>query len=180
MDSPRHIVVVGALVRNSEGAVLLVQSPKRGWEIPQGRVEEGESLTAAIHREIREETGVEVSLGPLAALYSKLSPPPALVFNFLADYRRGDLQPSEESPDLGWFSPEAALNLVSHPVNHQRLSTLLAFSGQMVYRTYTLNPFEVREETMVLDPSSALPERTREQWMLPEGHENPSEGGEGK
>jgi 8-oxo-dGTP diphosphatase len=162
MDSPRHIVVVGALVRNAQGAILLIRSPKRGWEIPQGRVEEGESLTAAIHREIREETGVEVSLGPLAALYSKLSPPPALVFNFLASYRSGDLRPSEESPELDWYATEAALKMVSHPVNLHRLNTLLTFSGKMVYRTYTLNPFEVREEAMVLDPSSPFSAQTRE------------------
>ena len=44
MDNPRHIVVVGCLIRNGNDEVLLVRHHKRGWEMPQGRVEEGEGL----------------------------------------------------------------------------------------------------------------------------------------
>ena len=78
MSEPKHTVVVGGLVRDGKGRVLLIRHHLRGWEIPQGRVEEGEGLAAALHREVREETGAEVAIGPLVAVYSKLSAPSAV------------------------------------------------------------------------------------------------------
>ncbi len=146
MDTPRHTVVVGALVRNREDAILLIRHPKRGWEIPQGRVEEGESLTAAIHREILEETGLQVKLGPLAAVFSKVSPPPAVVFQFLATCRGGIPRTSEESLEVGWYSRREALRLVTHPVNRDRLTSLLAFSGEVLFRSYTTGPYRMLSE----------------------------------
>jgi len=146
MNTPRHIVVVGALVRNREDAILLIRHPKRGWEIPQGRVEEGESLTAAIHREVLEETGLPVKLGPLAVVSSKISPPPAVVFQFLATCRGGIPRTSAESLEVGWYSRREALRLVTHPVNRDRLTTLLAFSGEVLFRSYTTGPYRMLSE----------------------------------
>ena len=40
------------------GSVLFVQHPTRGWEIPGGHLEEGESPEEAMIRELREETGL--------------------------------------------------------------------------------------------------------------------------
>ena len=143
MENPRHTVVVGCLVQNEGGEVLLIRHRKRGWEIPQGRVEEGESLLAALHREVREETGVEIEPGALAAVWSKISPPAAIIFTFLARYTGGDLKESDESPELGWFSAAEALALVSHPVNRDRLQALFDYSGAVVFRSYTANPYQV-------------------------------------
>lgn len=39
------------------GRLLLVEHPERGWELPGGRVEPGESPEEAMHRELFEETG---------------------------------------------------------------------------------------------------------------------------
>jgi 8-oxo-dGTP diphosphatase len=149
MEQPKHQVVAGCLVRNGAGELLLIRHRQRGWELPQGRIEEGESLTTGVCREVREETGVEIDLGALAAVYSKLTPPSAIIFSFLAVYRGGELTPSEESPELGWFSTEVALARVTHPVNRERLLTLLDFSGQVVYRAYTVAPFALVEQQVL-------------------------------
>ncbi len=147
MNSPTHVVVIGALIRNAADEILLIRHPKRGWEMPQGRVEQGESLVAALHREVNEETGVKVTLGPLAAVYSKVSAPTAIIFNFLADYHSGALQTSEESLEVAWFSAHKALQLVSHPVNLDRLQTVLSYSGAPLFRTYTSPPFAIFPES---------------------------------
>lgn len=150
MQQSTHQVVVGCLVRNRAGELLLIRHHKRGWELPQGQVEEGESLTAAAHREVREETGVEIELGALAAVYSKLTPPSAIIFNFLARYRDGELTPSDESPELGWFSAELALAKVTHPVNRERLVTLLDYGGAVIYRAYTVAPYALAEQQILV------------------------------
>jgi 8-oxo-dGTP diphosphatase len=143
MGEPKHTLVVSALVRNGWGDIVLIRSPKRGWEIPQGRVEEGEALVDALRREVREETGLEVDVGPLAALYSKLSPPSALIFCFLTTFRGGVPTTSDESLEVGWFAPDEALGLVEHPVNRERLEAPLAYSGRLVYRSYETKPYRV-------------------------------------
>ncbi len=59
---------VGAVVLDDAGRLLLVRrrnAPGRGlWSVPGGRVEPGESPAAAVAREVREETGLAVRVGP--------------------------------------------------------------------------------------------------------------------
>ncbi len=148
-DTPKHIIVVSCLIRDAADQVLLVRHHRRGWEMPQGKVEEGESLTEALHREVLEETGVTVEAGPLAAVWSKLSPPSALILGFLARYRSGELTTSDECPEVGWFETSRALELVTHPVNHDRLRPLLDFSGKILYRAYTPDPYQVHGEEIL-------------------------------
>ena len=60
---------VGAIVHDAAGRLLVIQrghEPHRGlWSLPGGRVEPGETAAQAIVREVREETGLEVSAGPV-------------------------------------------------------------------------------------------------------------------
>ena len=57
---------VGALVEH-DGRVLLVREEGR-WLLPGGGVEAGEEHTAALVREVREETGVDVTPGERVAV----------------------------------------------------------------------------------------------------------------
>ena len=140
---PLHTLVVGCLVRNANDEVLLIRNHKRGWEIPQGRVEEGESLIDALHREVREEAGVEIELGPLAAVWSKVTLPSAVIFTFLGRYRSGDLAPTGDSVEASWLAPAEAVALVANKVMKERLQVLLSFDGTINYRSYTLKPYQV-------------------------------------
>lgn len=63
-------VGIKALIRNSEGKILVLKSSLRGhventkvyWDIPGGRIDEGDGVEETLLREIEEETGVtEVS-----------------------------------------------------------------------------------------------------------------------
>ncbi|MGD9702653.1 MAG: NUDIX hydrolase [Acidimicrobiia bacterium] len=62
MSSPHPELCVGAVVVH-RGELLLVQrgrgAGQGSWSIPGGRVELGETLDAAVRRELREETGLE-------------------------------------------------------------------------------------------------------------------------
>lgn len=140
---PLHTLVVGCLVRNANDEVLLIRNHKRGWEIPQGRVEEGESLVEALHREVREEAGVEIEMGPLAAVWSKVALPPAVIFTFLGRYLSGDLATSGDSVEARWIAPAEAVEEVSNKVMKERLQVLLNFDGTINYRSYTLKPYQV-------------------------------------
>jgi 8-oxo-dGTP diphosphatase len=62
------VACVGAVVLDPRGRLLLIRrgnEPGRGlWSVPGGRVEPGESVAAAVEREVREETGLAVRAGP--------------------------------------------------------------------------------------------------------------------
>ncbi len=157
MEHPKHIIVVGGLIRNDAGDILLIHHYKRGWEIPQGRVEEGEELMEAFHREVLEETGVEVAPLSLAAIASKVSPPSAVIFSFIARYAGGELRTSDESLEVKWVSETEALALVTHPVNRNRLETLLTAGEQTLFRSYSTSPFTVLSETSMGTPQPQSP-----------------------
>ena len=144
--NPRHTTVVGCLVRNDQHQLLLIKHCKRGWEIPQGRVEEGENLLDALRREVREEAGVEIEPGPLAAVWSMLTPPSAVIFTFLGRYAGGDLGCCDDSVDAGWFSEEQAVELVTGSVMRDRLRVLLDYKDTTLYRAYTIRPYRVQME----------------------------------
>ena len=143
VKEPLHTLVVGCLVRNANDEILLIRHQKRGWEIPQGRVEEGENLIDALHREVLEEAGIEIEKGPLAAVWSKVTVPPAVIFTFLGRYLSGELAPTGDSAEARWIAPEKALEEVSNKVMKDRLQVLLHFDGTINYRSYTLKPYQV-------------------------------------
>jgi 8-oxo-dGTP diphosphatase len=145
-SSPRHSVVVGCLVRNDAGDVLLIRHHRRGWEIPQGRVEEGENLVDALHREVREEAGVEIEVGPLAAVWSMVTPPPAVIFTFLGRYKAGDPAGTGDSVEAAWFAQTEAVAKVTGTVMRARLEALLEFDGTVCYRSYTVKPYQLQLE----------------------------------
>jgi len=72
----RPIVGVGAVVLDDEGRVLLARrahEPLKGeWSLPGGAVEVGETLEAAVAREILEETGVLVAVGPVVEVLDRI------------------------------------------------------------------------------------------------------------
>ncbi len=62
-----RVPCVGVVVLDEQGRLLVIRrahEPGRGlWSIPGGRVEPGESLSAAAVREAREETGLAILVG---------------------------------------------------------------------------------------------------------------------
>lgn len=108
------IVAVGAIVRKGD-TVLLVkrgQAPGKGrWVISGGAVELGETVQEAVRREIREECGLEIVLGPLAAVVDRIDRDTAgrvrfhyVIIDYFADYLSGNLQPASDVAEARWVS----------------------------------------------------------------------------
>lgn len=109
--SPAIIV----LVRKGE-KILLVrgkQAPAGRFSLVAGFVEPGETIEHAVHREVLEEAGIEIS--HLRYLASEPWPfPNSLMLGFVADYAGGTLRPDGiETASAGWFDRE---NLPEFPL----------------------------------------------------------------
>jgi 8-oxo-dGTP diphosphatase len=144
--APKHILAVTGLITNHLGEVLMIRSPRRGWEIPGGQVEVGESLHQALAREIHEETGITAKVGVLAGIYSNLKPPPLLILGFLCDWASGDPCTSDESLETEWVERSEVQERVTHPAIFARIKDLLEFSGRIKYRVYKTDPYQIYGE----------------------------------
>ena len=112
---PTHpqLAVSAAIFR--DGKVLLVRrarSPGKGfYSLPGGRVEFGESLHTALHREVDEETGLKIDIVALAS-WREVLPGPAggghyLIMSFAARWVAREPHLNDEHDDFKWLEPEA-------------------------------------------------------------------------
>jgi 8-oxo-dGTP diphosphatase len=71
----RPIVGVGGVIVD-DGKVVLIRrryEPLKGhWSLPGGTVELGETLEAALAREMLEETGLDVDVGPVIEVFDRI------------------------------------------------------------------------------------------------------------
>lgn len=109
---PKHIVSAACIVINEDENILLIKGPKRGWEMPGGQVELGESLRKGAIREVYEETGANIEITKFCGIFQNVS---GTIINtlFLAKYIDGNLRKSDESLEVGFFSYEEVMNLVT-------------------------------------------------------------------
>jgi 8-oxo-dGTP diphosphatase len=90
--------VVAAVVRRGD-AILVTRRPdrpgRRGqWEFPGGKVEPGERDPDALAREIREELGCAIEVGPLLLRHAHCYPEREVELAFYACTMRDDLEPA--------------------------------------------------------------------------------------
>lgn len=143
MNTPKHIVAVAALVVDGTDCVLMIRNGRDEWEFPGGQVEEGEDVIAALQREVREETGIAITVGPLAGVYSNVQSG-TVMLDFVCEPIGGELQTSEESLEVKWVPREEALQRTTLPVIRDRMRDMLEFEGQVVYRSYAFDAGEAR------------------------------------
>jgi 8-oxo-dGTP diphosphatase len=112
---PSHpqLAVSAAIFR--DGKVLLVRrarSPAKGfYSLPGGRVEYGETLHAALHREVDEETGLRIEIVGLAG-WREVLPRAAgsghyVILSFAARWLDNEPVLNEEHDDFKWLAPDA-------------------------------------------------------------------------
>jgi 8-oxo-dGTP diphosphatase len=124
MSPPKHIVSAATIVLNEQNEILLIKGPRRGWEMPGGQVEEGESLKDAAIRETLEESGIEIEVVKFCGVFQNVS---ASICNtlFLARPVGGIPTTSPESLEVGFFPIEKALEMVTWKNFKQRIEYCL-------------------------------------------------------
>ena len=122
---PNHLVSVAALVTNDQGEILLVNSPWRGWEYPGGLIEPGETFQEALHREVREESGVEIEITGFVGICKNVERN-IVNIDFTARYLGGELRTSEESTQVVWATVEEAKKMITFPLTRKRLQNMLS------------------------------------------------------
>ncbi len=112
---PSHpqLAVSAAIFRDDN--ILLVRrarSPARGfYSLPGGRVEFGETLHAALLREVDEETGLTIEIVGLAG-WREVLPTSAggghyFIMSFAARWSSGEVILNEEVDEFRWLAPDA-------------------------------------------------------------------------
>jgi len=111
---PSHpqLAVSAAIFRDDK--ILLVRrarSPAKGYySLPGGRVEFGEALHTALHREVDEETALKIEIVELAgwreALPATSSGGHYLIMSFAARWIAGEPLLNDELDDFRWLAPD--------------------------------------------------------------------------
>ena len=90
-EYPEHPIVGVAAVVLRAGQVLLVQrgrEPAKGlWGLPGGMLELGETVAEGVRREVWEECGVEIEVGPLVGVFEPMQ------------------RAADDADDARWVSP---------------------------------------------------------------------------
>ena len=132
MAQSREVKAAGAVVTRKGGDVLLVHRPRYDdWSFPKGKLDRGEHVTAAAVREVGEETGLHVRLGP--PLTSQRYP---IKVGFkTVSYWVGRVvthddvsgyEVNREIDDVRWVSPKRARKMLTYEHDRDTLAEALA------------------------------------------------------
>ena len=115
LPQPSHPQLAVSAVIFRDGKMLLVRrarSPAKGfYSLPGGRVEFGETLHAALHREVSEETALKIEIVEPAA-WREVVPGATggghyLIMSFAARWSSGEVMLNDEHDDYKWLAPDS-------------------------------------------------------------------------
>jgi 8-oxo-dGTP diphosphatase len=140
MKNPAIVVGVGAAIWNARHEVLLIRrtrQPRLGeWSLPGGKVELGEPLAAALHREIREETGLEIEIVGLIDVAETIDDAQAgaagahfVLIDYAARVVSGEAVAASDAADATWV---AIADLGNYPMWHE-MRRIVMKSERMVF-----------------------------------------------
>ena len=125
---PKALSIVAAIIRR-DGKILITKRPDNVhlaglWEFPGGKVESGESLPAALEREIREELGVEITVDREYFSVEHEYPDKSVHLHFFdCTILRGEPQPLEVA-DLRWVKTAELVDFEFPPADAELIRKL--------------------------------------------------------
>jgi 8-oxo-dGTP diphosphatase len=110
----RPIVAVGAVILDGDRVLLVKRGhePRKGeWSLPGGAVEVGETLETALAREVREETCLDVSVGPVVDVLDRIRPDAAgrveyhyVIVDYVCRVVSGAVACGSDADDVRWVN----------------------------------------------------------------------------
>ena len=110
--------VVGVVCFRGDEVLLIRRAnpPRQGeWSLPGGRIEPGEPVLDAAHRELREETGVEAELIGLIDVVDGVFPEHErhyVLIDYAMRWTAGEPVAGDDASEARFFAIDAALALV--------------------------------------------------------------------
>lgn len=120
-------ITVKAVIINDKNEILLAKRSENGffgvgkYDLPGGKLEEGEDIKKGLKREIKEETGIEVEIGPVLYVFDfekkynkkyEIGEEEILIsgkgLRFLAYYKSGEVALSREHEKYEWVGIDEA------------------------------------------------------------------------
>ncbi len=143
LNAPKATTIIpaaSAIVTNQEGKILLHRrSDNDLWALPGGSMDVGESISETAVREVKEETGLDVRVDYIVGIYT--NPHHVIAFSdgevrqqfslcFACTLLGGEIQVSQESFEVGFFSPQEIEQLHMHPSISLRIKHYLEHRSQ--------------------------------------------------
>lgn len=136
MSTKTRFTVVAAVIFDGEGSVFLARRPEGThmaglWEFPGGKVEEGESYSEALVRELDEELGILVEVGrPLTFAVHTEADLEILLLFFSASIITG-MPVAREGQEIVWVRPEELPDYKMPPADDEMVTLLVGSSDRV-------------------------------------------------
>ncbi len=132
--SSESLVLVAAAVVRRDGRFLVGRRPpgkRHGnrWEFPGGKVRHGESLAAAVTRELREELGLQVT-GLDRVLFEARDPGSRFLIRFV-EARVFGVPRAREHSEVAWCDEKALNELELAPADRRFVESVVGAGGHV-------------------------------------------------
>lgn len=111
-NQPRPAIGVSAIIFDANERVLLIQRGKPPavgqWHVPGGKLEAGEALVEGVRREVKEETGLDVTIGTIMAVVERRQEGfHYIIVDFLARLdspEYSEIRPADDASAAAWVA----------------------------------------------------------------------------
>lgn len=105
-----YVGLKAAIIKDNR--ILLLTHAKGGIDLPGGKIQTFENLEKECEREVKEETGLDVTVGkPFAIWKHPYASKPILLVGFQCAWKNGEVTLSPEHTAYEWIHKDALANL---------------------------------------------------------------------